>query len=98
MIGSRTKVRQVFETLLASGRSEEELARVFAPVGLRIGGQTPAEIALSIMAEIALVQHGGTGEPMSLRDNPVRTKGRAEGSSNNRTPRHTGTSAIGAKD
>ena len=98
MIGSRTKVRQVFETLLAGGTSEEALARVFAPVGLRIGGQTPAEIALSIMAEIALVEHGGTGEPMSLRDNPVRPTGRAEGSLDSRTPRHAGTSAIGAKD
>ena len=96
MIGSRTKVKQVFETLLAGGTSEEALARVFAPVGLRIGGQTPAEIALSIMAEIALVEHDGTGEPMSLRDSPVRNIGQAEGSSKSRTPRHTGT--IGAKD
>jgi xanthine dehydrogenase accessory factor len=72
MIGSRNKVRKVFEDLLDDGVPEEKLAQVHAPVGLRTGGQTPAEIALSIMAEIVLVQHGGTGEPLSWRDNPLR--------------------------
>jgi xanthine dehydrogenase accessory factor len=75
MIGSRQKVRTVFEDLLAQGASEERLARVHAPIGLRTGGQTPAEIAVSIMDEIVLVQHGGTGEPLSWRDNPLRTVG-----------------------
>lgn len=74
MIGSRKKVRTVFEHLLREGVPKERLAQVYAPVGLRTGGQTPAEIALSIMAEITLVQHGGTGEPLSWRDNPLRTQ------------------------
>jgi xanthine dehydrogenase accessory factor len=73
MIGSRSKVRSVFDRLLADGIPRAKLARVCAPVGLRTNGQTPAEIALSIMAEIVAVQHGGTGEPMSLRDNPLRS-------------------------
>ena len=73
MIGSRRKVRAVFERLLADGIPKEQLARVFAPIGLRTGSQTPAEIALSILAEIVTVQHGGTGEPLSVRDNPART-------------------------
>ncbi len=72
MIGSRNKVRKVFENLLADGVPADKLAQVHAPIGLRTGGQTPAEIALSIMAEILLVQHGGTGEPLSWRDNPLR--------------------------
>jgi xanthine dehydrogenase accessory factor len=72
MIGSRRKVRTIFERLLADGVPKENLARVYAPVGLRTGGQTPAEIALSILAEIVLVQHGGSGEPLSWRDNPAR--------------------------
>ena len=74
MIGSRKKVRTVFEHLLADGVPGERLAQVYAPVGLRTGGQTPAEIAVSIMAEIVLVQHGGSGEPLSWRDNPLRAK------------------------
>ena len=74
MIGSQSKVRQLFEQLLAEGASRELLARVYAPVGLCTGGQTPAEIALSIMAEIVLVQHGGTGEPLSWHGNPLRER------------------------
>jgi len=73
MIGSRRKVRTVFEHLLAEGIAEEKLGRVYAPVGLRTGGQTPAEIALGILAEILTVRYGGTGEPLSWRDNPLRT-------------------------
>jgi xanthine dehydrogenase accessory factor len=72
MIGSRRKVRTVFEDLLAKGASGDRLAEVHAPIGLRTGGQTPAEIALGIMDEIVLAQHGGTGEPLSWRDNPLR--------------------------
>jgi xanthine dehydrogenase accessory factor len=72
MIGSRRKVGTVFEDLLDKGASRDRLAQVHAPIGLRTGGQTPAEIALSIMDEIVLAQHGGTGEPLSWRDNPLR--------------------------
>jgi len=98
MIGSRTKVRKTFDALLSDGVSEEELSQVHAPVGLRIGGQTPAEIALSIMAEIALVQSGGTGEPLSWRDNPVRISRRTEGTPNTKTLRHKGTKAVAVED
>jgi len=76
MIGSRKKVRRVFESLLSQGLPEDKLSQVYAPIGLRTGGQSPVEIALSIMAEITLVQHGGTGEPLSWRDNPLRAQGR----------------------
>ncbi len=72
MIGSPRKVRTIFERLQAEGVPEKDLARVYAPIGLQTGGQTPAEIALSILAEIVSVQHGGSGEPMSYRDNPLR--------------------------
>lgn len=75
MIGSRIKVRSVFEKLLAEGVPAERLLQVHAPIGLRIGGQTPAEIALSILAEIVLVRHAGSGEPLSWRDNPLRATG-----------------------
>lgn len=52
MIGSRTKVRITREKLLEEGFTEEQLAKVHAPIGLPIGGQMPSEIAVSIMAEI----------------------------------------------
>ena len=52
MIGSRRKVRHVFDTLRAQGVPEEKLRTVHAPIGLDIGAETPAEIAVSILAEI----------------------------------------------
>jgi xanthine dehydrogenase accessory factor len=47
----KTHARRV-ERLLTEGLSQEQLDRLHAPIGLDLGGRTPAEIALSIMAEI----------------------------------------------
>lgn len=52
---TRTHAKRV-ERLRAEGLSEAEMARLHAPVGLRIGAVTPAEIAISIMAEITAVR------------------------------------------
>lgn len=52
MIGSRRKVRLIFEDLLAKGFTEATLAKVRAPIGLDIGSQTVPEIAVSIVAEL----------------------------------------------
>lgn len=51
-LGSPKTHAQRVERLLAEGLSQEQLNRLHAPIGLNIGGRTPAEIALSIMAEI----------------------------------------------
>lgn len=58
MIGSRSKVRFVLEQLLEEGADPERLARVHSPIGLDLGGNAPAEIAVSILAEIIALQHG----------------------------------------
>ena len=70
MIGSQRRVWAVFKLLHEEGVPAEKLARVRAPIGLDLGGSTPEEIALCIMAEIILLRHGGTGIAMSepLRD------------------------------
>ena len=52
MIGSRNKVRLTREKLLGEGFTEEQLNTIHAPIGLPLGGQMPAEIAVSIAAEI----------------------------------------------
>ena len=57
-LGSQRTQRLRRERLLASGVSEEHLARMRAPIGLDLGGRAPAEIALSIMAEIVAVRSG----------------------------------------
>ncbi len=70
MIGSQRRVWAVFKLLHEEGIPAEKLARVRAPIGLDLGGGTPEEIALCIMAEIILLRHSGTGIAMSepLRD------------------------------
>jgi xanthine dehydrogenase accessory factor len=58
MIGSPQKVKLTKERLFKLGYSPEDWKRVYAPVGLPIGAQTPSEIAISILAEIIAVKHG----------------------------------------
>jgi xanthine dehydrogenase accessory factor len=65
MIGSQRRVWAVFKLLHDEGVPTEKLARVRAPIGLDLGGGTPEEIALCIMAEIIMLRHGGTGIAMS---------------------------------
>jgi xanthine dehydrogenase accessory factor len=66
MIGSRRRVKATYEQLASEGVDAEWLARVHAPLGLDLGAETPAEIAVAVAAEIVLRARGGTGQP--LRD------------------------------
>ena len=52
MIGSRKKVAATFQNLRDAGFAEEQIATIFAPIGLPIGAVTPAEIAVSILGQI----------------------------------------------
>ncbi len=52
MIGSRRKIKLIFEDLLGEGISRETLSRVHAPLGFEIGSQSVPEIAISIVAEL----------------------------------------------
>ncbi len=67
MIGSRRRVRAVFQLLSEEqGIPSEKFDRVYAPIGLDIQAHTPAEIAVAIMAEIIKVlRGGGTGASLS---------------------------------
>lgn len=58
MIGSIRKREAVYDKLRADGVTEEQLARVHAPIGLEIGAESPEEIAVSILAEIIRVRSG----------------------------------------
>ena len=59
MIGSKRKIKLIFDDLLAEGISSDSLSRVYAPLGIDIGSQTVSEIAVSIAAE--LVAHRNLG-------------------------------------
>ena len=61
MIGSRKKNATVFQYLKEQGISEDELAKVHAPIGIDIKAQTSEEIAVSIIAEIIQVRRGKKG-------------------------------------
>ncbi len=63
MIGSKRKIKLIFEDLLAKGVTAEQLARVHAPLGFDIGSQTVPEIAVSIVAELIACRNLGAAEP-----------------------------------
>ena len=67
MIGSRGKCQTIVEHLAADGITEAQLSRVYAPIGLDLGGPTPPEIALAILAEIVAVRRGGSGTMRSWK-------------------------------
>jgi xanthine dehydrogenase accessory factor len=67
MIGSRRKIKLIFEDLIAKGISPETLARVHAPLGFDIGSQTVPEIAVSIVAELIAARNVGSTEPVPRR-------------------------------
>jgi xanthine dehydrogenase accessory factor len=63
-VGSRKTQGDRRERLRAAGVSEDELARLRGPVGLDLGGRSPAETALAIMAEVVASRYGGSGRPL----------------------------------
>jgi len=61
-VGSRRKIEALRAKLQAEGQPAEALEQVKAPAGLDLGGITPEEIALSILAEIVLIRRAGARE------------------------------------
>ena len=62
MIGSKRKVRLIFDDLESRGIARTHLDRVRAPVGLDIGSRTVQEIAVSIVAELIAHRNQGPGK------------------------------------
>ncbi|MDY5613493.1 XdhC family protein [Dysosmobacter sp.] len=69
-IGSRKKLSICRDRLLEAGFTAEEYARVHAPIGLAIGAETPAEIAVSVAAELIAVRAGLQVSGGALVQNP----------------------------
>lgn len=59
MIGSRRKIKLIFDDLRREGITDDALAKVHAPLGFDIGSQTVPEIAVSIVAELIAVRNVG---------------------------------------
>jgi len=64
MIGSIRKCKNMMDTLAKEGIEREKLKKVFAPIGLDLGGETPEEIAFSIMSQILAVKNKSTAKSM----------------------------------
>ena len=64
MIGSRRRVKLVKEHLIESGYPPDRVDRVYMPIGLDIGAETPEEIAVSIAAQLVEVRRGVACYPM----------------------------------
>ena len=63
LIGSKAKVKRIFDALVEERTSPDTLKGIHAPIGLDIGAITPQEIAVSILAELIAVKHGKVTEP-----------------------------------
>lgn len=65
VMGSRRRWAETRRLLEADGLSAAELARIHSPLGLELNAESPAEIAVSVLAEIIMLRRAGTGERMS---------------------------------
>jgi xanthine dehydrogenase accessory factor len=61
-LGSPTTHAKRLARLREDGVPEQQLARLHAPIGLKLGASTPEEIAISIIAEVVAAKHGLTGK------------------------------------
>ena len=66
MVGSKRKVADILGRLESEGVPRERIERVYSPIGLDIGAQTPEEIAVSIAGEIVNIRRRGQPHPHSL--------------------------------
>jgi len=68
LLGSKRKTVLIAKMLRDEGVSEERIRAVHAPIGLDLGGRTPSEIALSVLAEMSMERYGGSGRALRLSE------------------------------
>lgn len=71
LIGSRRKIKLIFDDLMDAGVPIEDLQRVFAPIGLDINSKTVPEIAISIASQLIQIRNG-EGKWQSFDEQPSR--------------------------
>jgi xanthine dehydrogenase accessory factor len=71
LLGSRRAQRSRRDALREDGFDDSAIARIHGPVGLDLGGVTPAETALSIVAEIVASERGGAGGALATSQRPI---------------------------
>lgn len=73
-MGSRRTCRDRERDLRLRGLGDAEIGRLHAPIGLDIGGRTPAETAISIAAEIIATREGRMGKPLRESQSPIHAR------------------------
>jgi xanthine dehydrogenase accessory factor len=77
-LGSRRTHRKRAEKLVREGFSEDDVARIHAPIGLDLGGEDPEEVALAILAEMQAVRYGKSGGSLRDRDGVIHPERRVQ--------------------
>ena len=67
LIGSKRKINTLMNDAVKDGLNVLENDRLFSPIGLDIAKNDPAEIALSIIAEILLIKNGGSLKHLNIK-------------------------------
>ena len=73
-MGARTTVANRERLLRGAGVDDVTLARLHTPLGLDLGGASPAETAVSVVAEIIASRRGGSGLPLREREGPLHAR------------------------
>jgi len=70
-MGARSTVAHRRRLLADAGVDEADVERLRSPLGLDLGGRTPDETAISVLAEIVAARHAGTGAPLHATTGPL---------------------------
>ncbi|MEN9663554.1 MAG: hypothetical protein RL324_2503 [Verrucomicrobiota bacterium] len=73
LLGPKKRAERILEDLRGGGSvvSDEQLARLHAPVGLDLGAETPEEVALAILSEMQAILSGRNARPLRERVKPI---------------------------
>ncbi len=71
VMGSRTTHEDRLDRLRAAGATDDELERLYSPIGLALGGRSPQETAIAIAAELVMVRNNATGLPLRTTSGPI---------------------------
>ncbi|WP_164553253.1 XdhC family protein [Brevibacillus marinus] len=80
VLGARSRIERMLKEIALEGMDLPEawLKKLHAPIGLDIGAESPQEIALSILAEVACRKNGRSGQPLRLRKGPLHERNSGE--------------------
>ena len=85
-MGARGTVAHRTALLREAGVTAADAARVRSPLGLDLGGASPDETAISVLAEIVAARYGGSGVPLSARSGPLHRRPAAAAPPSGETP------------